>query len=170
MIPRPSDSRLCTRYSWAPSAGILLIIDTSNDIKCPGKSWMFSSRRHFLFQRWKYVHPQLPAKVWNTDLSSLPPLPLKATKVGPGKPTQHGTQLLPQMEKLHVAPWPFITSLWSAANHRLLHPCPGGQNSAMPISILGSFLLPTANHHSSWMWLFVQATKTYNIFYLYCCC
>lgn len=27
-----------TRYSWAPSAGILLISDTSNDIKFPGQS------------------------------------------------------------------------------------------------------------------------------------
>ena len=68
-------------------------------------------QKAFLFQRWKYVDPQLPAKVWNTDLSSPPPLPLTAAEGGPGKPTQHGTQLLPQVEKLQVAPWPFITSL-----------------------------------------------------------
>lgn len=110
-MPGPSDSGLGTRYSWAPSAGILLIIDTANDIKCPGQSSMFSSERHFLFQRWKYVDPQLPAKVWDTDLPSLPPLPLMAAKGGPGKPTQHGTLLLPQVEKLQVGPWPFITSL-----------------------------------------------------------
>jgi len=110
----PSD--LGTRYSRAPSAGILLIIDTSKNIKCRSQSWMFSYERHFLLQRWKYAHPQLLAKVWNTHLSSLPPLPLMAAKGGPGKPTQHRTQLVPQVEKLQVAPLPFITSLWSPAN------------------------------------------------------
>lgn len=139
----------------------VLIINISNYINARSKLHAFCTCFIF-FRRRQYVPPQLPAKIWDADLSSLPSPPQVAAKGA----------VKAEDKALTAGETPGSTL---ASHYKpgacsqppcLLLPCSRGNIEQCQSPCSESFLAPTANHHSSWTGLFVHATKiiTYSIY------